>query len=266
MFAIRPTLSKKVYKMFDSENFWNATVSELKNGWRETLDGYLCLWCGEKFDREEIFKAGDRFYRARRAVALHVEQRHQGAFLALLNLDRKCTGLTPHQQELLLRFYRKESDEEIRRQMQIGSAVTVRHHRFAFRERERQAKVFLALMELLKEQGENPGAEPVDFPPGRQPFDDRYLVTREEKEAILKKAFPQGLRGVLAHFPKKEKERLVIAQKLAQHFKAGQAYPEKEIDEILKKVYSDYSLLRRYLVEYGFLERNPEGSRYLRKA
>ena len=45
------------------------------------------------------------------------------------------------------------SDKEIAERQKI-SASTVRNHRFKLREKERQARAFLAMMELLKEMGD----------------------------------------------------------------------------------------------------------------
>ena len=38
--------------------------------------------------------------------------------------------------------------------------------------------------------------------------------------------------------------------------------PEKEVNEILKTVYTDYVMLRRYLIELGYMDRNKDGSTY----
>ena len=38
-------------------------------------------------------------------------------------------------------------------------------------------------------------------------------------------------------------------------FEPGQAYAEKEVNEIIGRVHPDYAALRRYLVENGFLTR-----------
>jgi hypothetical protein len=45
-------------------------------------------------------------------------------------------------------------------------------------------------------------------------------------------------------------------------FENERKYEEKEINQILGAVYHDHVLLRRYLIEYGFLDRKPDGSQY----
>ena len=42
-------------------------------------------------------------------------------------------------------------------------------------------------------------------------------------------------------------------------------YSEKEVNKILSRVYEDYVLLRRYLIEYGFLDRTRDGAVYFLK-
>lgn len=36
----------------------------------------------------------------------------------------------------------------------------------------------------------------------------------------------------------------------------------KEFNEIIKTAYYDYVTVRRFLIEYGFLDRKPDGSQY----
>ena len=39
-------------------------------------------------------------------------------------------------------------------------------------------------------------------------------------------------------------------------------FTEKELNEAIKEIYPDYSLIRRYLVDYKFLERDNYGKMY----
>lgn len=43
-----------------------------------------------------------------------------------------------------------------------------------------------------------------------------------------------------------------------KQFKVDYEYQEKEINHILKRIYEDYSTIRRALIEYGFLERSDD--------
>ena len=48
-------------------------------------------------------------------------------------------------------------------------------------------------------------------------------------------------------------------------FENGVEYTEKEINHKLVNYYEDYALLRRYLVDFGLLERSKDCSVYIRK-
>ena len=63
-------------------------------------------------------------------------------------------------------------------------------------------------------------------------------------------------------FPKKEKQKLATLRVIIKQFDKEKQYSEKEINEILKSIYDDHVTLRRYLVEYGFLDRKDDGSAY----
>lgn len=62
------------------------------------------------------------------------------------------TGLSDVQKRVLELFYQGAADAEIQAELGFGSTSTVRNHRFQLKEKERQARVFLALMELLHER------------------------------------------------------------------------------------------------------------------
>ena len=52
---------------------------------------------------------------------------------------------------------------------------------------------------------------------------------------------------------------------IAKEFEEGIRYSEVQVNEILKDIYPDYVTLRRYLIEYGYLERTRDGSAYWKK-
>ena len=244
-----------------SDNFWNASLEELKRGYIQESDSYSCLLCGKKIEKGIIYRHDETLYEAERYMRIHIESAHQSVFDYLIGLDKKLTGLTDHQNHLLRLFYQGKSDKEVQVEMGIGSTSTIRHHRFALKEKERQAKTFLAIMELLKEKDQH---APAFVPPHKtaKMVDDRYAVTEEEQKEITKKFLPEGLHGRLKKFPPKEKQRLIILREITGLFEKDRIYPEKEINQILEAIYDDYVLIRRYLIEYGFLERKSDGSQY----
>lgn len=261
MFVIFQTLIGCVWEVDVSEIFWNTSLEELKQGYIQESDSYICLLCGEKIEKGVIYPYEGVLYEAERYMRIHIEGTHQSVFDYLIGLDKKLTGLTDHQNHLLRLFYQGKSDKEVQAEMGIGSTSTIRHHRFALKEKERQAKTFLAIMELLKEKDQY---APAFVPPHKTAtmVDDRYSVTEEEQQEIIQKFFPDGVNGRLTKFPPKEKQRLIVLREMTKHFDSNTTYTEKEINQILENMYEDYVLIRRYLISYGFLERKADGSQY----
>ncbi|WP_124727409.1 DUF2087 domain-containing protein [Staphylospora marina] len=243
------------------ERFWEASLEELKRGYTEEGDRYICLLCGKSIEKGIIYPVGDVLVEAERYTRIHIEQAHGSVFDHLIHLGKKFTGLTDHQNRLLRLFYQGKSDREIQLETGIGSASTIRNHRFALKEKERQGKVFLVLMELLKER--DPQASGfVAVHKTATMVDDRYNITREEYDQIAKKFFPAGINGRLSAIPAKEKQKLVILREIAKRFRVERVYTEKEINDVLKAVHEDFVTLRRSLIQYGFLDRTRDGSSY----
>ncbi|UQZ36551.1 transcriptional regulator [Paenibacillus sp. PK3_47] len=248
-----------------SEKFWNASVAELKQGYvfekREHSGFFTCLVCGEAFEKGLIYKQEETFYEAEKFAELHVTQVHGTMFNWLLGLDKKLTGLTELQKGLLKSFNQGLSDGEAAKELGIGSTSTVRNHRFTLREKVKQAKLFLAVMELTEEK---PGVSSpfVSIPRTASMVDERFAITEEENAEILAAYFKQGPDGPLSEFPKKQKRKAAILRQLIQRFTPGHKYSEKEINAILADAYHDYVTLRRYLIDYGLLDREDDGSSY----
>lgn len=93
-------------------------------------------------------------------------------------------------------------------------------------------------------------------------MDERYSIEDKEREKVLQTYFKQGLDGSIETIPSKEKRKLIILQHILQRFTIGKVYTEKEVNMILKTVHEDFVTLRRYLIEYGFMDRNTDGSSY----
>jgi hypothetical protein len=246
--------------------FWNASLDQMKRGyiWDAPSEAYICLICGERFTQGRIYPVGEAWYEAEKAVRIHITREHGSVFRFLVELDKRYTGLTEHQKELLNYFYLGVSDKQIATAMENGNTSTVRNQRFSFREKAKQAKVFLAIMELLEERppgGVIPG-ELIDLPGGGVRMDERFTITASENAAILTTYFPQGTDGPLSGFPRKEKRKIAILRQLIRRFIPGRRYSEPEVNEILKAAWDDFVTLRRYLIEYGFMDRLPDGSKY----
>lgn len=246
-----------------SDIFWQASLEDIKRGYlfREEDEEYICLMCGKSFEKGVIYPNESQLLTAEKFVRFHIEQAHRSTFHFLLGLSKKLTGLTDHQKEILELFYEGYNDNEVAKKMGTGSTSTIRNHRFNLKEKQKQAKVLLAIMELLGERMPKKNRF-IDVPLSTRQVDDRFAVTHQENERILTEYFPRGLDGPLKTYPLKEKKRVVILRQLVKHFEAGRKYSEKEVNAILEQCYSDYVLLRRHLIDYGFMERTPDGSAY----
>ncbi|USB33583.1 DUF2087 domain-containing protein [Paenibacillus sp. YPG26] len=246
--------------MIDSELIWNASLSELERGYMEKDDLYICICCGKSFEKGIIYPEDDVLYETKKYVRLHIEKKHGSAFEYLISLDKSFTGLSEIQSNLLKLFYQGKSDKEVQQELGSGSTSTIRNHRFVLKEKERQARVFLAIMELLRAKDKHAPAVLKVQAGGSK--DERYRITETEKDKVLAKYFPSGTRGPLKSFSMREKQKLIILNELSKRFEPDRIYSEKEVNEILSAAFEDYALLRRYLIEYGFMNRQPDGSEY----
>ena len=244
-----------------SELFWNASFDALKRGYIEEDDYYICLLCDKKIEKGIIYPHNGSYYEAERFMRIHIEDNHQSVFQHLVNLDKKLTGLSDHQKSLLKLFYQGKSDSEVQDELGIGSSSTIRNHRFVLKEKEHQAKLFLVLMELLKENSKKTSEF---LPPHKtaKMVDDRYKITEDENSKIIRKYFAEGPDGPLKTFDMKEKSKLVVLRQIVRHFSHNQIYSEKQVNEILKAINPDFATIRRYLIEYGFMDRKPDCSEY----
>lgn len=245
-----------------TEYFWNASVPELKQGyvWEGKQDAFICLVCGRPFTKGIIYEQDGVLYEAEKFASLHVNKEHGGMLDYLLGLDKKLTGLTDLQKSLVRAFHDGLGDQEIAKKYEVGSTSTIRNHRFTLREKMKQAKMFLTIMEMMEEKANTPPFVPIHRTATM--VDERYAVTAEENEEMIRKFFESGPDGPMSHFPKKQKMKLAILRHVMKRFESGKKYTEKEVNEILLTVDPDYVTLRRYLIEYGFMDRYEDGSQY----
>ena len=68
--------------------------------------------------------------------------------------------------------------------------------------------------------------------------------------------------GRIAAIPVKDDRKLQLLQHIATRFEAGRDYSEIEVNEILKTLHDDFPYLRRLLIEFELLDRDPRGSSY----
>lgn len=241
-----------------AELFWGASIEELKNGYSHSNEIYTCLSCGKSFEEGLIYRSEETLLEAKKAVEEHIKQVHGSVFQTLMDMGHKYTGLSEQQQEIMSNFFKGLDDGEISRLLKINRS-TVRNHRFRLKEKAKQAKIFLALFELMEEKVKTKD-KIIDIPRTATMIDERYAITAAERDEKVAKFFDEV--GRLTKFPKKEKDKLIVLMEMAKAFKGNIAYSEKEVNQVLKNYYDDYVLLRRYLIEYGFIARKADGSSY----
>jgi hypothetical protein len=241
----------------------NLSIEEIKEGYRFDLDtnSYICNTCKRIFEVGEIYSFDGRFFEASRAIKIHINMEHQNNFENLLHTESKYNTLTKNQKELLLFMYSDASDKEIASKLGISPA-TVRHQRFMFREKAKQAKMYLAIYEQAIEKKSLNNEMIVPIHSNATMVDDRYIITEKEKEQTLKTIFESLFPLKLKTFPRKEKKKIIVLAKIAEQLEREKRYTEKELNQILKEIYDDYVVIRRYLIEYGFMERTNDCKEY----
>lgn len=235
-------------------------IKELKKGYsfNEESQSYECIICGKKFKKGFVYKVKQESCIAERAVQIHIKEDHNGVLDFLLNLDKRDNGLNDIQRKLLKDFSLLKKDKDIADKTDL-SLSNIRNHRYRLRERYRQDKVFIAIMEIVEM---NLKREPnlIKLSGKSIPEDDRSIITKKEETEALKKFFDSD--GKILNFPKKQKKKLIILNKIIEDFEREKSYSEKEVNEILKNRYFDFVTLRRYMIDYGFLRRNENGTDY----
>jgi predicted transcriptional regulator len=68
--------------------------------------------------------------------------------------------------------------------------------------------------------------------------------------------------GRIKAFPVQRKKELAILRHVAKVFEPRKRYPEKEVNAMLRRFSDDTARLRRYLVEFGFMDRQGGGGEY----
>lgn len=234
------------------------TIAEIKKGYTQKGEFlFQCLYCEQSFDDRFVYPisgSNNQLARAEGAMIYHLKHQHHGPFEALINLDKNQTGLSETQKNFLSLFFKGFDDQAIAEQLSITTSA-VRNHRFKFKEKKRQAKILLALLEAIdeKEQNNFVANSLIDS-------DERFVSTKEEREKVFNVFLDEN--GKATQIPKKEKKRIILIQKLAENFASEKPYTEKEVNEIIAKMFDDYVTIRRYLIEYGILGRTVDGTTY----
>lgn len=250
--------------MENKHYIWNSTIDEIVLGYKESKDSYVCTLCGKEFKKGLIFKIQENLYDAFGAVKEHHLTVHGFTVDYILNQETSLSGISEVQQQILKLMSEGKDDKTIAQTIGIAQS-TVRNHRFKLREKEKQAKLFLTLMQSLEEKTNRSISQAdagiiEEIHPSATMIDDRYSITNEETEKTIKTYMTEN--GALKQFPAKEKKKIILLREIMKNFKPNQEYREEEVNRILERIYSDFPTIRRYLIEYGFLERSVDCSVY----
>ncbi|WP_410495697.1 DUF2087 domain-containing protein [Cellulosilyticum sp. ST5] len=242
--------------------FENASNEELLRGYKEGDQGYTCLLCGQYFSKGEIYSIHGKLFDAQKAVLLHIQEVHHSVLAYLLKMSPNTMGLSELQLELINLFASGLSDKEIANYLGVAGS-TIRNHRYKLREKEKQAKVFLTVMSLLGEK-QNTEHSSWDVCSNQEGYiytiNQNLGMPDRDKRKILENHIT--LSGRLRSYPNTEKARKVILEYITEHFSKGEKYEDVEVNRLLMNIYIDYSLLKRELLEYGFLSRTEKGGIY----
>jgi len=240
-----------------TNNFWNATLDELAKGYVERDDVLICLICDEIFEKGRIYDIEQRLYDSERAIQLHIEEKHGSTLKYYIEMNAAYTGITEVQRDVIELMAIGLSDRDIAQKLGVADS-TVRSHRFKLREKEKQAKIFLTIMKLLSNQADK--EDLFDIHKSATTIDERYNINEKEISDTIKTYFDEN--GALKNFPSKEKRKIIVLREIAKNFSKGKKYTEPELNRIIIRIYDDYPTIRRYLIEYGFLDRTNDCKSY----
>ncbi len=240
------------------------TLDELIAGYTEDTgnNSFTCLICGKTIHCGEMVEVNDRLMVGEFAMKEHLEQEHPKRLDIILNADNKYVTLTDTQRELILLFSSGMTDAEIAKKLQIA-ASTVRHQRFLFRERAKEAKMYLAIWALAKIDPKEK-KRPLTKQQAEAMYDEDYEITMAEAIKIQEGVFHSLEPMKLKTLSPKLKKRIVALKTIIELFVSERQYTEKEVNEILEPVYEDFVTLRRELINYGFMKRTDNGAEYWR--
>lgn len=91
----------------------------------------------------------------------------------------------------------------------------------------------------------------------------KYRITEADIVATKKAHLHED--GRLKSFPNKQKKQVILIEEISKRFADDRIYMEKELNAILKEIHADFAILRRSLIDYGFLDRKEDGSAYWKR-
>ncbi|WP_225049236.1 DUF2087 domain-containing protein [Lacticaseibacillus kribbianus] len=224
------------------------TIEDWRRGFHRERRTLACNYCDA---HEPLTTAGER------ALTAHIEAAHGGALAAVLAAPDRANALTPTQQTLLTAFAEGASDRDVAAQLGLA-AGTVRHQKFTFRQKAAQARLYLA--QFTAAFGADAGESSLVAVPAAAAA---LGITEADYAAVIAKHARFGDSLTIA-WPRAEKARVCLCLRLCEEFTPGQHYSGPAVRAVLVAANPDYAILARYLVDYGFLARTPDGRDYWR--
>ncbi len=248
----------------NKELFWDATTEEVKKGYVELEESYKCIICEDEFTKGRIYEIDSMLYDSKKATELHILEKHGSTLEYLLGMNSSFIGVSQVQRELLVLIASGLTDKEIAIKLGVAQS-TIRNHRYKLREKEKQARLFLSVMELISSNTKkkvNILDKDIlcDAHKTATTIDDRYNITDKERESTIENYIDEN--GAVKTFPAKEKKKIIVLSEIVKNFSEGKKYSEKEINRILERINEDYATIKRALIEYGFMERSNDCSSY----
>lgn len=189
-----------------------------------------CLFC-------EVQSASD-------AEAAEHLQTHGSVLDALLALDKGLTGLTDTQKSLIRRWQDGTDDAVLAAERGV-SLSTLRNQRFALREREREARLLLAVLSLA---GLSTLQKPVKS--AKTGGDGVEQFFRD---------------GKLLRMPARYAKKHAVMLRFLALFEPGKVYADREVKELIAPIWPDFAEVRRFLCDLGLLQRTADGRSYWRE-
>jgi DNA-binding CsgD family transcriptional regulator len=250
--------------MEQKEYLWNHTIEDILNGYQESKDKYTCVFCKEERIKGRIYPIKEEFFDSFGAIREHIINTHGHTVDYLLSKDPALVGISDVQQLILKLMSEGKEDKVIASEIGIAQS-TVRNHRFKLREKEKQAKLYLTLMLSLEEKisrsiHESDNGLIEEIHQSATMIDDRYNITEGDRKKTIATYMDEN--GAIKQFPSKEKKKIILLGEVMKNFVKNREYNENEVNLILKRIYADFSTIRRALIEYGFLERSDDCSVY----
>ncbi len=246
--------------MIFQEKIHRASIRDLRQGYTHNREKrlYGCLFCDFETFRGRIYQLDGQFQDAELTMQNHIHKEHGSPFEFLISLDKENHGLSANQRQILQLIYQGKPDAEIAR-MTGKAQSTIRNVRYVLKEKFKETKIFVAIIEELYEKLDRNVEKMMSFPNSVSLPKAHLEISEREQKQILAKYFRDSR---IEQFPKKEKRKLVLLHRVSKLFEKDKKYSEKEVNEKLKKVAADHVTIRRYLIDYGFLERQKDGSEY----